>query len=145
MTCAVFVRPNKDRPKGVRLPTCGAQSGAASAFEEAAGCGFEFGEIFVDSGGEDGVGGVEVAVGEPVPHPDNLPPRKSGLGGEEFVRESPDGFADLDEPYSYGVEDQPVAQVTPLEMGPDGGYCRQDVPEALTISAAHKATASATT
>lgn len=90
------------------------QSEAPCALEKATGCGFQLGEIFVDGGGEDGAGGVEAAVGESVAHPGNLRPWEIGFSGEKFIREHLHRFADLDEPYPYGVEDKPVFELTPL-------------------------------
>lgn len=103
------------------------------------------GRSSLTGGREDGMGGVEVAVGEVVAHPDDLRPRKGRLAGEQFRWESFDRFADLDSPNPYGVEDEPIIQIAPLEVcmnGIDGGH---NVLETLTVSAGQSATASART
>jgi hypothetical protein len=48
---------------------------------------FEVGQVFVDGGLQDGVGGVEVPVGEVVAHAGDLPPRDRWLGGQQIVRQ----------------------------------------------------------
>ena len=44
------------------------------------------GQVFVHGGLQDGVGGVEVAVGEVVAHAGDLPPWDRGLGGQQVIR-----------------------------------------------------------
>jgi uncharacterized membrane protein len=46
---------------------------------------FELGEVFVNGGLQDGVRGVEVAVGEVVAHAGDLPPRDRWLRGEQVI------------------------------------------------------------
>ncbi len=56
-------------------------------------------------------------MGEPVAHPGDLRPGKGGFAGEQLHRDGLERFAYLDETNPHGVEDQPVGQVTALEVG----------------------------
>jgi hypothetical protein len=46
---------------------------------------FQVGQVFVDGGLQDCVGGDEVAVREVVAHAGDLPPRDRRLGGEQVI------------------------------------------------------------
>jgi len=72
---------------------------------------FQVGQVFVDGGLQDRVGGVEVAVREVVAHAGDLPPRDGRLGGEQVIGECLDGFADFQQPDPGGAEYQAVGQV----------------------------------
>ena len=65
---------------------------------------FEFWQVVVDGGLQDGVGCVEVAVGQVITHPGNLAPWDRGLGVEQLSGQCLDGLADLQQPDSDGVE-----------------------------------------
>lgn len=54
--------------------------------------------------------GVEVAMGEVVPHPGDVGPRHFGLVRENVVADVLHRFTDLDEADSDGVEDQAVIE-----------------------------------
>jgi hypothetical protein len=56
----------------------------------------------------DGVGGVEVAVGEVITHPRDLRPRDIWFAGQQPGGQYLDGVADLQEPNPDYVEDQAV-------------------------------------
>ena len=53
----------------------------------------EVGKVFVDRGLQEGVRGVEVAVGEVVAHAGDLPPRDRRLGGEQVIGQCFDSLA----------------------------------------------------
>jgi hypothetical protein len=80
---------------------------------------FEVGQVFVHGGLQDRVGGVEVAVGEVVAHTGDLPPRDRRLRGEQVIRQCFDSLADLQQADADRVEDQPVGQVSALQVGAD--------------------------
>ncbi len=92
---------------------------------------FQWREVFVDGGREDGVGGVEVAVGEVVAHSGDLAPRDLRLGCEEILAEGLDSLADLQQPDPDGVEDQPIRQAATLDVGADRVNGGLDVLQAL--------------
>ena len=77
---------------------------------------FEVGQVFVNGGLQDGVGGVEVAVGEVVAHAGDLPPRDRWLGGEQIVRQRFNSLSDLQQADADGVKDQSVGQVAALQV-----------------------------
>ena len=68
------------------------------------------------------MGGVEVAVREPIAHSGDISPGDLRLGREETLREVFDGLADLDEAHPHGVEHESVIESTTIEVRPD----RQD-------------------
>jgi hypothetical protein len=80
---------------------------------------FEVGQVFVHGGLQDGVGGIEIPVGEVVAHTGNLPPWDRWLGGQQVIREYLDGLADFQQADADGVEYQPVGQVPALQVGAD--------------------------
>jgi hypothetical protein len=55
----------------------------------------EVGQVLVDGGLQDGVCGVEVAVGEVVSHPGDLLPGDGWLGVEQVTGQCLDRFADF--------------------------------------------------
>ena len=94
---------------------------------------FEVGKVFVDGGLQDGVCGVEVAVGEVVAHPGDLPPRDRWLRGQQIVRQCFNSLADLKQADADGVEDQPVGQVATFQVGADRVDRRLDIGQPLTL------------
>lgn len=60
------------------------------------GC-FEVGEVLAHGGSEDGVRGIEVAVGEAVAHARDLRPRLTRLAAQQPFGKGLDRLADLDE------------------------------------------------
>jgi hypothetical protein len=56
---------------------------------------FEFWQVVVDSGLQDGVGCIEVTVGQVITHPADLAPGDCGLAVEQLNRESLNGLADF--------------------------------------------------
>jgi len=94
---------------------------------------------------DDGVGGVEVAVGEPVAHPGDLGPGQIRLGGQQDCRHAFDRFAYLDQADPDGVLDQPVGKATPRQVVVDGVQRSLDDVEPLPDPAAHSGTASSST
>jgi len=77
-------------------------------------------------------------------HPD-VTPGDLGLLGENLGGDVLDGFTDLDEPDTHGVEDQSVMEVTPAEVRRYGLGRGDDVFEALVLTSAHSGTASCRT
>lgn len=121
------------------------RSGFLGPLEKTTSRRFQLGKVLIDCGGEDGVRSIEVTAGEPVAHTGDLRPWQRSFGGEELVWEGLDRFADLDEPHPYCVEDESIAEITPLEMGTNRLYGDHDVFKAPTVPTAHRATASART
>jgi hypothetical protein len=80
---------------------------------------FEVGQVFVHRGLQDGVCGVEVAVGEVVAHAGDLPPRDRWLRGQQVIGQCFDGFADFQQADADRVEDQTVGQVAAFQVGAD--------------------------
>lgn len=70
---------------------------------------------------DDRVRGVEVSVREVVAQAGDLTPGNRGLAVRELCRQRPDRLADLEQPDTDRVEDQPVGEVTARPMGGDGG------------------------
>ena len=73
----------------------------------------------VDGGLDNGVVGVEVAVGEVVSHAGEVTPGDGGFLGQQLGLDVFDGFPDFDESESDGVEDETVGQGAACEVGPD--------------------------
>ena len=89
--------------------------------------------------------GVEVAVGEVVPHAGDLRPRQGRLRGQEPLGEGLDRLANFDQTNPHSVEDDPVMEIAGFKMSPnsiDGG---NNVLKTLTFPAAQIGTASAST
>ena len=72
--------------------------------------GAQLGQVVAHRRGENGVAGVEVAVGQLVAHAGDLAPGQARLRGGEVGRQVLGRFADLDEPDPDRVEDQPVGK-----------------------------------
>jgi hypothetical protein len=79
----------------------------------------EFWQVLVDCGLQDGVGCVEVAVGQVITHPGDLAPGDRGLCVEQIGGQSLDGLTDLEQPDPDGVEDQPVGESSSLQVRAD--------------------------
>lgn len=103
------------------------RSAVFEPFKKASGRRFELGEVVCDGGRQYGVGSVEVAVGESVAHPGDLWPGKCRLRAENVVGEAFNGFADLDKTDLDGVEDEPIMEVSALEVGGDGINGGEDI------------------
>ncbi len=80
-----------------------------------------------DGPGHVAVLSVEVVVGQAVAHPGNVAPRQTRFACQQWFGQGLHRLADLDEPNPHGVVDQPVGQVAPLEVAPDGGDRVDDV------------------
>lgn len=85
----------------------------------------EFWQVIADRGRKNGVTRVKVAVSEPVAHAGNLLPRHLGLRIGHIVRQVLYRLTDLDEPYSDGVEHQPISEG--VVNGPAGKVVGNDV------------------
>lgn len=82
-------------------------------------CGLQLGQVMIDCRLHDGVGSIEVAVSKSFAHPCNVLPGNLGLGSEHIRADPLDGLADLDEADAGGVEDEPIAQSSPLQVTPN--------------------------
>lgn len=101
--------------------------------QETFGGGDKFGKVAFDGRGHDAVGGVEVAMTELVAHAGHVPPRDVGLMIQHLRVDVLDRLADLDESYSYGVEDQPVRKFSARQVSLDRSSGREHIPESLPV------------
>ena len=99
----------------------------------------KLGQVVGNRGGDDGVSGVEAAVGEVVTHAGDLRPRQVRLSGQHLGGEGFDGLADLDEPDANSIDDEAVGEVAAAGVGVDGVQGRLDVQQALVGVSAHAA------
>jgi len=91
------------------------------------------------------MGGIEVAVREPIAHSGDISPGDLRLGREETLREVFDGLADLDEAHPHGVEHESVIESTTIEVRPDRQDRGSDVVQPVARLSAHSGLRSGST
>ena len=95
-------------------------------------------KIRVDRRLHDGVGRIEIAVGELVPHAGDVDPGDVRLSVKELRSEPLHRFAYLDQPESDGIEHETVVERPPLQMVGDRRKGVSNVGEPFVIISTHK-------
>jgi hypothetical protein len=88
---------------------------------------FEIGQVVIDGCLQNRVRGVEVSVGQVVPHTGNLPPRNGRLSVEQLSGQSLDCLAYLQQPDADSVEYQAIGKVSALQMRTNRIYRGLDI------------------
>ncbi len=73
----------------------------------------------INSGLQNRVGSIEVAVRKMITHPRDLRPRYRRLGGKQLGWQGFDCLPDLQQPDTNCVKDQPIGQTTATQMRMD--------------------------